>query len=204
MVKVFLKSSKGKESLGKKEFQNLVSSQLGNILTDTDSKEAIDNMGKGLDTDQDGKVGFEEFMKLVGYVACSLSEQRALAKDEPAQNSAEVAKSTPNNGDQKPEANKEAKPEVNEEVKAATTEVKVEANADAKAEVKVEAKAEAKAEGQTQPEAAKEAAVAAAGDTAAKAGEAAVKVEVKVEEAADKLPAAVKEEVEKKTEEAAS
>uniref|UniRef100_A0A3Q0R4L1 EF-hand domain-containing protein n=1 Tax=Amphilophus citrinellus TaxID=61819 RepID=A0A3Q0R4L1_AMPCI len=82
MVKVFLKSSKGKESLGKKEFQNLVSSQLGNILTDTDSKEAIDNMGKGLDTDQDGKVGFEEFLKLVGYVACSLSEQRALAKDE--------------------------------------------------------------------------------------------------------------------------
>lgn len=33
MVKVFLKSSKGRESLGKKEFQNLVSSQLGNILT---------------------------------------------------------------------------------------------------------------------------------------------------------------------------
>ncbi|XP_030596301.1 S100 calcium binding protein U [Archocentrus centrarchus] len=202
MVKVFLKSSKGKESLGKKEFQNLVSSQLGNILTDTDSKEAIDNMGKGLDTDQDGKVGFEEFLKLVGYVACSLSEQRALAKDEPAQNSAsaQVAQSTPNNEDQKPEANKEANPEVNEEVKAATTEVKVEANADAKAEVKVEAKAE----GQTQPEAAKEAAVAAAGEAAAKAGEAAVKVEVKVEEAADKLPAAVKEEVEKKTEEAAS
>lgn len=33
MVKTFLKSSKGKESLGKKEFQNLVSSQLGNILS---------------------------------------------------------------------------------------------------------------------------------------------------------------------------
>lgn len=33
VVKVFLKSAKGKESLGKKEFQNLVSSQLGNILS---------------------------------------------------------------------------------------------------------------------------------------------------------------------------
>lgn len=204
MVKVFLKSSKGRESLGKKEFQNLVSSQLGNILTDTDSKEAIDNMGKGLDSDQDGKVGFEEFMKLVGYVACSLSEQRSLAKEEPAQNSAsaQVAQSVPNKDDQKPNANEEAKPEANEEAKpAASAEVKVEA--DAKAEVKVEAKAE----GQTQPEAAKEAAVSA---TAAKAGEAAVKAEenveetVKVGETADKLPAAVKEDVEKKTEEATS
>lgn len=202
MVKVFLKSSKGRESLGKKEFQNLVSSQLGNILTDTDSKDAIDNMGKELDSDQDGKVGFEEFMKLVGYVACSLSEQRSLAKEEPAQNSAsaQVAQNAPNKEDQKPEANEEAKPEANEEAKpAASAEVKVEANADAKVEVK--------AEGQTQPEAAKEAAVA---DTAAKAGEVAVKAEEKVEETvkvgetADKLPAAVKEDVEKKTEEATS
>lgn len=173
-------------------------------IQDTDSKEAIDNMGKGLDSDQDGKVGFEEFMKLVGYVACSLSEQRSLAKEEPAQNSAsaQVAQSVPNKDDQKPNANEEAKPEANEEAKpAASAEVKVEA--DAKAEVKVEAKAE----GQTQPEAAKEAAVSA---TAAKAGEAAVKAEenveetVKVGETADKLPAAVKEDVEKKTEEATS
>lgn len=174
-------------------------------IQDTDSKEAIDNMGKGLDSDQDGKVGFEEFMKLVGYVACSLSEQRSLAKEEPAQNSAsaQVAQSVPNKDAQKPNANEEAKPEANEEAKpAASAEVKVEANADAKAEVKVEAKAE----GQTQPEAAKEAAVSA---TAAKA-EAAVKAEenveetVKVGETADKLPAAVKEDVEKKTEEATS
>lgn len=33
MVKVFLKSSKGKESLGKKEFQTLVRGQLSNILS---------------------------------------------------------------------------------------------------------------------------------------------------------------------------
>lgn len=32
LVKVFLKSSKGKETLGKKEFQGLVSNQLSNIL----------------------------------------------------------------------------------------------------------------------------------------------------------------------------
>lgn len=33
LVKVFLKSTKGKESLGKQEFQNLVKSQLSNILS---------------------------------------------------------------------------------------------------------------------------------------------------------------------------
>lgn len=32
LVKVFLKSTKGKESLGKKEFQGLVKGQLSNIL----------------------------------------------------------------------------------------------------------------------------------------------------------------------------
>lgn len=33
MVKVYLKSSKGKENLGQKEFQGLVKNQLSNILS---------------------------------------------------------------------------------------------------------------------------------------------------------------------------
>uniref|UniRef100_A0A8C6SD32 S100 calcium binding protein U n=1 Tax=Neogobius melanostomus TaxID=47308 RepID=A0A8C6SD32_9GOBI len=82
MVKVYLKSSKGKESLGKKEFQNLVKSQLGNILTGSDSKEAINNMAAGLDENQDGKVAFPEYMTLIGYLATSLSEQRCMTKDD--------------------------------------------------------------------------------------------------------------------------
>uniref|UniRef100_A0A3B5MRX9 EF-hand domain-containing protein n=1 Tax=Xiphophorus couchianus TaxID=32473 RepID=A0A3B5MRX9_9TELE len=73
VVKTFLKSSKGKESLGKKEFQTLVSSQLGNILS-SNCCEAINTMSQGLDSDSDGKVGFEEYMKLIGYLACSLSD----------------------------------------------------------------------------------------------------------------------------------
>uniref|UniRef100_A0A668AAS5 S100 calcium binding protein U n=1 Tax=Myripristis murdjan TaxID=586833 RepID=A0A668AAS5_9TELE len=76
VVKVFLKSAKGKESLGGKDFQRLVESQLSNILTDTDSKKAVNEMREGLDANQDGKVGFEEYMKLVGYLATSLSQQR--------------------------------------------------------------------------------------------------------------------------------
>uniref|UniRef100_A0A3B3ZBN8 S100/CaBP-9k-type calcium binding subdomain domain-containing protein n=1 Tax=Periophthalmus magnuspinnatus TaxID=409849 RepID=A0A3B3ZBN8_9GOBI len=75
LVNVYLKSSKRKENLGKKDFQNLVKSQLSNILSDTDSKEAVNNMAVGLDENQDGKLGFPEYMKLIGYLAVSLSEQ---------------------------------------------------------------------------------------------------------------------------------
>ncbi|XP_041810806.1 S100 calcium binding protein U [Chelmon rostratus] len=153
LVKVFLKSGKGKESLGKKEFQNLVKSQLSNILSDTESKEAVNNMGQGLDADQDGKVGFEEYMKLVGYLAVSLSEQRGLAKEEPAQNtaSAQVEQSALDKEEGKLEANagpkEEVKPEASGGAKPeATPEVKVEANADPKVEVKVDANADPKVE----------------------------------------------------------
>ncbi|KAI4818018.1 hypothetical protein KUCAC02_011384 [Chaenocephalus aceratus] len=55
LVKVFLKSTKGKESLGKNQFQNLVKNQLSNVLSDTESKEAVNNMAQGLDANQDGK-----------------------------------------------------------------------------------------------------------------------------------------------------
>lgn len=218
VVKVFLKASKGKESLGRKEFQSLVKTQLCNILSDTDSKEAVNNMAQSLDANQDGKVAFEEFMKLVGYLSTSLSEQRVLAAKEPSQNaaSAQVAQSAHNKEEEKPEAKaeakEEAKPEVKEEAKpGATAEVKVDANADKTAEVKVVVKAE----GETQPQAAnKEPAIVvvpAAGEAAAASAtvEMVVKEENKVVEtevvvgAAEKLAAAVEAEVEK-TEEAAS
>ncbi|KAG8005273.1 hypothetical protein GBF38_011254 [Nibea albiflora] len=210
MVKVFLKSTKGKESLGKKEFQDLVKDHLSNILTGTDSKEAVNNMGQGLDADQDGKVGFEEYMKLVGYLAVSLSEQHSLVKEETPENAAveQAAQSTPDKEEEKPEAKEEAKPEACEEPKAdATAEVKVEANAEPKVEVKVaeETKPEVPKVQENPPAAA---AVTAAVEEAASAVEVVVKeekVEItdKVEEAAEKV-AAVVEEVEKKTEEATS
>ncbi|XP_061616752.1 S100 calcium binding protein U [Phyllopteryx taeniolatus] len=129
VVKVFLKSGKGKESLGPKDFQNLVKSQLCNILSDTDSKEAVQNMGKGLDANKDGKVGFEEYMNLVGYLAQSVSEQRCRANDaQPAQNAQNTAAEN-------------ATPE-NAAPKAETQEVNLEANADGKMEGKVEVKNE--------------------------------------------------------------
>ncbi|XP_034456277.1 S100 calcium binding protein U isoform X1 [Hippoglossus hippoglossus] len=225
LVKVFLKSTKGKENLGKKEFHGLVKSQLSNILSDAGSKEAVNNMGQGLDENHDGKVGFEEYMKLVGYLAVSLSDQRTLAKEKPAQNAAsgQVAQSAPDKEEEKPEATaeatEEAKPVANEEAKAgAAAEVKVEANTDANLEVKVAVKEE----GETQPDVAKEEPAAAVAAAVTEAGEApaaevavaAVEVVVKEEgkmeetvkvgEVVEKVAAAVEEEVEKKTEEATS
>ncbi|KAF3707327.1 Protein S100-A11 Calgizzarin Protein S100-C S100 calcium-binding protein A11 [Channa argus] len=197
MVKVYLKSSKGKENLGNKEFHNLVKTQLSNILSDTDSKEAVKKMGQGLDSNQDGKVGFEEYLKLVGYLAVSLSEQRNLGGEEPAQNSAsgQVAQNTHNNEENKPEATaeakEEAKPEANEGVKAASTaEVKVEVKTDGKVE-------DVKAEVGAQPQA------AAAVEVVVK-DEKKVEITEHMEDAAEKLAAAVDANVEKKTEEGTS
>ncbi|XP_037329437.1 S100 calcium binding protein U [Pungitius pungitius] len=148
IVKVFLKSTKGKESLGQSQLQGLVKSQLSNILSDTDSKEAIKNMGKGLDANHDGKVGFEEYLKLVGYLATSLSEQRNLAQEEPAQKAAsgqEAQTSTsPDKEAEKPKANAEAKDVKPGESSAAKEEAKSEENAKAKVEAKPEANTEAK------------------------------------------------------------
>ncbi|XP_052000494.1 protein S100-A13-like [Xyrauchen texanus] len=77
VVMQYLSSARGKESLSGKSFQKLVQGQLGNILADTDSSSAVKDMMKGLDDNQDGKVSFEEYMRLMGYVANSLSEQKA-------------------------------------------------------------------------------------------------------------------------------
>lgn len=200
LVKIYLKSSKGKENLSKKDFQNLVKSQLGNILSDTDSNDAINNMAKGLDENQDNKLGFEEYMKLVGYCAVSLSEQRSLAKEEPAQNAAsgQVAQSSPDK-EEKPEANSKAKEETTEEVKE-------EATAEAAAEVKVEAsvapaaEAEVKAEGEALPEVTEETTAAAEVVVTTTTTVVEVKEEVKVEETVkEEAPAA-----EGKTEETTS
>lgn len=207
VVKTFLKSAKGKDNLGKKEFQSLVSSQLGNILTGADSKEAINNMSQGLDADKDGKVGFEEYMKLIGYLSCALSEQRTLSKEEPAKNDAsgQVAQSSPDTAAEQPKENtepkEEASPSENEEKKAdVTAEPKIEAKADGNVEVKLEAKAE----GETKPEAAKEEVAASAG-AEVKAPEKEPEKIPKVEEPTEKSPAAA-EEVDgaEKTEEASS
>ncbi|XP_061787001.1 S100 calcium binding protein U [Nerophis lumbriciformis] len=203
VVQVFLKSGKGKDSLGKKDFQSLVKSQLSNILSDTDSKDAINNMGQGLDANQDGKVGFEEYLNLVGFLAKSLSEQRSRAKDEPAQNA--VVQSSPE-GETKPQAGVKAE---------ANGDGNLDAKADGKVEVKMEAKVE-EAEKKVALEEEKPAAFAEAAAAVAEVADAGVtvnvssstaKVEVggleetkKVEEVVEKMPEDAPEEAEKKTE----
>ncbi|KAJ0055091.1 hypothetical protein NL108_009024 [Boleophthalmus pectinirostris] len=137
IVDVYLKSSKGKESLGKKEFQTLVKTQLSNILSDTDSKEAINNMAAGLDENHDGNLGFPEYMKLIGYLAISLSEQRALAKEESNQNATGQVAQTEANA----EVKAEPKVEVREELAAAVPAVELNVEAP-----KVEAEGEVKTE----------------------------------------------------------
>ncbi|KAL0985254.1 hypothetical protein UPYG_G00154630 [Umbra pygmaea] len=76
VVGAYLKSSKGKDSLGDKDFQTMVKKQLGNVMAGTDSSSAIKEMRKGLDENDDGKISFQEYMSLIGYVANTMSEQK--------------------------------------------------------------------------------------------------------------------------------
>lgn len=75
VVSVYLKSAKGKENLSGKDFQSLVKNQLGNILIDAENSKAVKDMQQGLDENRDGKVGFQEYMTLIGYLANNLSQQ---------------------------------------------------------------------------------------------------------------------------------
>ncbi|XP_058261207.1 S100 calcium binding protein U isoform X2 [Hemibagrus wyckioides] len=115
VVTVFLKSAKGKENLGGKDFQNLVKNQLKNILTDTDSSEAIKNMRQGLDSNQDGKVSFQEYMTLIGYLAQAVSQQRCTKETQVASSGPETQAEAPEAPKAEPEAEKEVKPVKEEE-----------------------------------------------------------------------------------------
>ncbi|KAI4878517.1 hypothetical protein NFI96_034659 [Prochilodus magdalenae] len=109
VVSVYLKSSKGKENLEAKDFQTLVKKQLKNILTDTDSSEAVKQMRQELDSNQDGKVNFQEYMTLVGYLAQSVSQQRCTEKETQAASSVpETQAEAPAAAKAEPEAEKEA------------------------------------------------------------------------------------------------
>ncbi|KAM9434475.1 S100 calcium binding protein U [Clarias gariepinus] len=115
VVSVFLKSAKGKENLGEKDFQNLVKNQLKNILTDTDSSKAIKDMRQGLDENQDGKVSFQEYMHLVGYLAQAVSQQRSSNETQVANSGPETQSEVPEALKAEPEPEKEEKPTKEEE-----------------------------------------------------------------------------------------
>ncbi|XP_019948115.1 protein S100-A16 [Paralichthys olivaceus] len=76
LVTTFITSAKGKENLDGKSFQKMVRSQLGSIMEDTGSTSAVKEMQNGLDENSDGKVSFQEYLTLIGYVANSLSQRQ--------------------------------------------------------------------------------------------------------------------------------
>ncbi|XP_061884878.1 protein S100-A16 [Entelurus aequoreus] len=77
VVTTFVKSSRGKENLDGKAFQKLVKKQLGGVMEDTNSSAAIKEMQRGLDENSDGKVSFQEYLTLIGYVAKSISQAKS-------------------------------------------------------------------------------------------------------------------------------
>ncbi|XP_061529953.1 protein S100-A16 [Phyllopteryx taeniolatus] len=76
LVTTFLGSTKGKESMDGKSFQKMVKKHLSGVMEDTNSSAAIKEMQNGLDENKDGKVSFQEYLTLIGYVAKSVSESK--------------------------------------------------------------------------------------------------------------------------------
>ncbi|KAM9852518.1 protein S100-A16 [Aulostomus maculatus] len=76
VVTTFLQSSRGKENLDSKTFQKLIQKQLCGVMEDTNSSSAIKEMQRGLDENKDGKVSFQEYLTLIGYIASSISQSK--------------------------------------------------------------------------------------------------------------------------------
>ncbi|KAL8184590.1 UNVERIFIED_CONTAM: hypothetical protein K2H54_021344 [Gekko kuhli] len=61
-----------KRGINKGSFQKMLSQELHHMLTDTENKQAVDQMRQSCDKNQDGLIGFEEYWNLMGRIANSL------------------------------------------------------------------------------------------------------------------------------------
>ncbi|XP_061574372.1 protein S100-A16 [Cololabis saira] len=77
VVTTFLGSARGKDNLDSKSFKKMIQQQLGGIMEDTNSNSAIKEMQQQLDENNDGKVSFQEYLTLIGYLANSLSQSKS-------------------------------------------------------------------------------------------------------------------------------
>ncbi|XP_049439276.1 protein S100-A16 [Epinephelus fuscoguttatus] len=76
VVTTFLSSARGKENLDGGGFQKLVKKQLGGLMQDANCSSAVKEMQQGLDANKDGKVSFQEYLTLIGYLANALSQSK--------------------------------------------------------------------------------------------------------------------------------
>ncbi|KAJ8354808.1 hypothetical protein SKAU_G00223750 [Synaphobranchus kaupii] len=82
-VEAFLRSAKFKDNIPEKQFQKLMDDNLKNIMSETDvtSATALAEIRKGVEEKQDGKVNFNEYMSVLGYLATKLSEKQLESKE---------------------------------------------------------------------------------------------------------------------------
>ncbi|XP_049587015.1 protein S100-A13 [Syngnathus scovelli] len=76
LVTTFLSSTRGKENMDSKSFQKMVKKNLGSVMEDANSSAAVKDMQNGLDENKDGKVNFQEYLTLIGYIAKAVSESK--------------------------------------------------------------------------------------------------------------------------------
>ncbi|XP_042345726.1 protein S100-A16 [Plectropomus leopardus] len=77
VVTTFLSSTRGKENLNSSGFQKLVGKNLSGLMQDANCASAVKEMQQGLDANKDGKVSFQEYLTLIGYLANALSQSKS-------------------------------------------------------------------------------------------------------------------------------
>ncbi|XP_041650287.1 protein S100-A16 [Cheilinus undulatus] len=75
LVTTFLSSAKG-DNMSGSAFQKLVKNKLGGLMEDTNCSSAVKEMQRGLDENNDGKISFQEYLTLMGYLANSVSQRK--------------------------------------------------------------------------------------------------------------------------------
>ncbi|XP_077177069.1 protein S100-A16-like isoform X2 [Paroedura picta] len=68
-----------RRGIGKGNFQKMVSQELQHMLTNTENKQAVNEMRQSCDQNQDGQISFEEYWTFMGRIAHTL----LLVRDEP-------------------------------------------------------------------------------------------------------------------------
>ncbi|XP_063802789.1 protein S100-A16-like isoform X2 [Pseudophryne corroboree] len=75
---VYAKKKGKHDIMNKNEFHKMVTQELQHVLTNTHVKDAVDELIKKLDADEDRKISFDEYWTLIGKIALHMSQQMAM------------------------------------------------------------------------------------------------------------------------------
>ncbi|KAM4013067.1 protein S100-A9-like [Anomaloglossus baeobatrachus] len=87
----YAKKGRKHDKMNKKEFKEILTQELSNVLTHTWIKESVEETFQALDKDKDGKMSFDEYWTLIEEIVLKMSQQMDEHKMPPSQTELERA-----------------------------------------------------------------------------------------------------------------